>query len=82
MVTPRPKREVQALVDTLPNRLAEMQTISDTLAKVLVGTNGNTGCVLDTLQHIGRCGKQKRWWTHWLTGYNDKTFEALGNKLA
>ena len=54
----------------MPNKLAEteMQTIDDTLTKLLVGLNAYTGGVSDTWQHIGRRGKQKCWWTEWLTG--------------
>ena len=61
LVTHWPRCEADALVGTLPNRLAEidMQTIGDTLAKLLVGLIANTGEVLDTLQHIGQGRKQK-----------------------
>ena len=48
------KCDADPQIDTMPNRMVkiEMQTIGDTLGKVLVDRIANRGEVLDTLQHV------------------------------
>ena len=61
LVTNSPRWQAEALVDTLPYRLEniEIQIIGNTLAKVPVEKKKNKEVVLVTLQHIGLSWKRE-----------------------